>query len=108
MHWNYRLTKQKIFNPLWKVETHGEDGEYEVEYCMREIYYEDGKISWTEREISPHGETEEEFHKSLDLYLDGIYGHPVIDLNEVEANGYLYIEPESEFSKGLRVERESW
>lgn len=43
------------------------------EITIREVYYDDdGKISWTECEISPSGENLKDFLEDMKLYIKAI------------------------------------
>ena len=62
--WNYRVVKENDY------------------YTIKEVYYDkDGNVDgWTEMDVSPGGETFEEFLDSFELYRKCVY-KPVLDLD---------------------------
>ena len=91
MYWNYRIFKT--------LEDYGNNHKSFL-YSVHEVYYDDdGTISaWTEREISPYGETFDEISKSMEmmaialskpvLFLDRLSGQLIEESkDEIEIQG---------------------
>jgi hypothetical protein len=55
MAWNYRIIKQKGV------------------YSIREVIYLEEGEGWTEDEVSPYGETRDEFRESMTNYLEAVH-----------------------------------
>lgn len=71
MHWNYRVTRREV------------DGE--VEFTIREVYYDiekPGDIGWTESAIAPSGETLEELLEDLERMRQSAVDLKVIDITD--------------------------
>jgi len=61
MSWNYRLFAEKCPNDEWF-------------FSMKEAYYnKEGVVdSWTEAEVSPHGDTLNDFWETVTMYQAGM------------------------------------
>lgn len=76
MSWNYRIihkvTYSRAFGPMH-------------EYSVHEVYYHhDGSIrSWTEKPVSPFGETMEELRDDFEKHQRALF-EPVLELDEIE------------------------
>jgi hypothetical protein len=55
MTWNYRIIKQKGV------------------YSIREVVYLKEGEGWTEDEVSPYGESRDEFRESMKHYLEAVH-----------------------------------
>lgn len=75
MYWNYRIFKV--------LEDYG-DKHKSFSYSIHEVYYDDdGTISaWTEREISPYGETFDEISKNIEMMASSL-SKPVLFLDRL-------------------------
>lgn len=77
MTWNYRIMRKGWNDPL-----SGEPGET---FTIHEVYYDEaGKPhTYTVDEISPAGDSQEEFTRSLELYLKAME-KPPLDMDTLE------------------------
>jgi len=72
MTWNYRMTRRSV----------PPNGEHLYE--VREIYYGDGAMGWTEHPIAPSGETRQEFLNELMRIVTDCTVNPVLDIDTGE------------------------
>lgn len=83
MSWNYRITKQRIVDPL---------GEIASIYDVREVYYQDHPDGnrtvegWTANPVTFGGNSPEETIKSLQMALDCAQKHEVLDIGDHESH----------------------
>ena len=80
MGWNYRVVKH--------VKGDGTPPNGDTDYGVYEVYYnEDGTVrGWTERAVSPGGETPKEFRGSLMLYTAAMK-RPVLVIRDEKVAG---------------------
>lgn len=73
MTWNYRIVRRTSLEGSWYCRTEGSW------YCIREVHYEgDAVVAWSERDVSPGGESIDELRRDMDLFLLALT-KPVLD-----------------------------